>query len=117
MGQVESLDKNPRFKEIPAKVDNFIGRQKELYEVISNVLSNRLVNIIGLPGIGKTSLCKNAVHYINDRKLFKSGIMYFSLKGYMNCEIFIKKLVLNFVLNNFELEAEKKDEIKTFNSE
>ena len=43
--------------------------------------------------------------------------MYFSLKGYMNCEIFIKKLVLNFVLNNFELEAEKKDEIKTFNSE
>lgn len=85
--------------------------------MISSVLNNRLVNIIGLPGIGKTSLCKNAVHYMADRKLFKQGVMYFSLKGYMNCEIFMKKLVLNFVLNNFDLEAEKKNEIKTFNSE
>ena len=87
-----------KFKEYPAKVDNFIGRQKEMFEVVHNVMNNRLVNIIGLPGIGKTALCKNAVQYIADRKLFKQGILFMPLKGYFNCEIFIKKLVLNLIL-------------------
>jgi hypothetical protein len=59
---------------------------------------------MGLPGIGKTSLCKNAVHYMADRKLFKHGIIYMALKGYLNCELFMKKLVQNFVLQNFDLD-------------
>ena len=70
-GELESLDTKARFKEYPAKVDNFIGRQKEMFDVIYNVCHHRLVTIIGLPGIGKTSLSKNAVHYIVDRKIFK----------------------------------------------
>lgn len=68
---MEFLDQNPRFKEYPAKVDKFIGRQKEMFEIVHNVFNHRLVTLIGLPGIGKTSLCKNAVHYIADRKIFK----------------------------------------------
>lgn len=59
-----------RFREIPAMVDNFIGRSIEMYEVIKNAQANRLVNIIGLPGIGKTSLVKNTIHYLVDRKSF-----------------------------------------------
>jgi MoxR-like ATPase len=60
-GDVEIIDHQPRFKEYPSKVDTFIGRQKEIYEVVHNVVYNRMVTIIGLPGIGKTALCKNAV--------------------------------------------------------
>ena len=31
------------------------------------VIENRLVNIMGFPGIGKTSLAKNSVKYIAER--------------------------------------------------
>lgn len=70
-------------------------------------MENRLVNIMGLPGIGKTALAKNAVHYISDRKLFKLGIIFFSLKGYKNCNVFMKKLVANIILSNFEFQPEQ----------
>ena len=71
-----------------------------MFEVIHKILEpkNRLINIIGIPGIGKTALVKNAVNYIADRNLFKLGIIYFSLKGYKNCSVFIKKLVSNIML-------------------
>ena len=97
-GDFELLEPMPRFKEIPAKVDNFIGRQKEIFDVVHTIFTNRLVTIIGLPGIGKTSLCKNAVHYITHRKMFKLGIIFMQLKGYINFDIIMKKLVQNFVL-------------------
>lgn len=98
------MDKKPRFKEYPAKVDNLIGRQKEMFEVIHTIYHNRLVTIIGLPGIGKTALAKNSVDYMACRQMFSAGIIFMQLKGYMNCEIFMKNLLINFVIDNFELQ-------------
>jgi hypothetical protein len=100
-GDFQSLDERPRFNEIPQPVDNFIGRQVELFEVVHTVMQHRLVNIMGLPGIGKTSLAKNAVQYMADRRLFKLGIIFFSMKSYKNCNVFMKKLVTNIMLSNF----------------
>lgn len=75
------------------------------------------MNIIGLPGIGKSSLCKNAVNYIADRKFFKIGVVYMALKGYKNCDVFLKNLVTNFVLDNFELEEDEKKDVLERNVE
>lgn len=69
-----------------------------MYEVVHNAIYHRLVTIIGLPGIGKTSLSKNAVHYIVERKIFKQGVIFMQLKGCINFEVFMKKLVVNFVM-------------------
>lgn len=104
-GSLDILDPKPRFIEIPAKVDGFIGRQIELYDIVHNVFNHRLVTVIGLPGIGKTALCKNAVHYMSSRNMFKMGIVFMQLKGYMNCDLFIKKLVLNFIMQHFDLDS------------
>lgn len=83
---------------MPAEVEHLEGRQVEVFEVVHCVLNHRLVNIMGLPGIGKTALAKNAVNYIRDRRLFKHGIIFFSLKGYKSTNVFMKKLVTNLVM-------------------
>ena len=116
-GEFELLEPVPRFKEIPAKVDNFIGRQKEIFDVVHTIFTNRLVTIIGLPGIGKTSLCKNAVHYMSHRRMFRLGIIFMQLKGYINFDIIMKKLVQNFVLQNFELDEEELRQVREGGSE
>lgn len=105
-GSLVVVDKQARFKEFPARVDNFIGRQIEIQKVVRLVCAHRLVNIMGLPGIGKTALSKNVIHYISERPLFKSGIIFLPLKGIMNCEIFFKKLLAGFLKENFELNQE-----------
>lgn len=105
------MDTLPRFHDFPAKVDDFVGRQKEMFEVVTNIYNHRLVTVIGLPGIGKTALAKNTLHYLFDRRVFQAGIVYIPLKGYMNCEIFMRKLLVNFVIDNFELNTDKEKEI------
>ena len=69
-GELQILAKPPEYKLLPSKVEGFVGRQKELYDVVSSCTSNRLVTIIGLPGVGKTSLTKNATHYLCSRRTF-----------------------------------------------
>jgi len=66
-GKTELLDKIPLFKDIPSKVEEYIGRQREIFEVVQSICQFRLVNIVGLPGVGKSSLAKNAAHFIADR--------------------------------------------------
>jgi hypothetical protein len=106
-GDLESLDAKARFCEFPAKVDNYVGRQIELHEIVRNVCQNRLVNIMGLPGIGKSSLVKNAIHYMAERRLFKTGIIFISAKGLITCELFLKQLI-TFIKENFELDDDER---------
>ena len=88
-----------------------------MFEVIHNVYQHRLVTIIGLPGIGKTALAKNSIHYMADRQMFTAGIIFMSLKGFINCELFLKKLLVNFVVQNFELDEDEKNLVKEGNAE
>ena len=39
------------------------------------------------------------------------------LKGYISFEVFMKKLVVNFVMQNFDLDSEKRKEVENSNSE
>ena len=38
-----------------------------------------MVHFRGLPGIGKTYLIRNVLHYLSERKFYSAGIMYFPL--------------------------------------
>ena len=80
-GQVENLTHQPIFPFEVSQVDEFIGRQIEMQEIISSVLQNRVTTIIGMPGIGKTTISKSLGFFLNEREVFKDGIVYFSLLG------------------------------------
>jgi predicted ATP-dependent serine protease len=57
----------PMFRIETSKVEDFIGRTIEMYHVINCVLDKRIVNVMGIPGIGKTTLVKAVAHYLDDR--------------------------------------------------
>ena len=47
-----------------------------MYKLITNIYFNKFVTLIGLPGIGKSSLAKNSMQYIQEREMFKDGVLY-----------------------------------------
>jgi len=80
------------FHSIPSKVEHFVGRKCELYNVISLINDSRIVTIKGLPGIGKTSMAKIVSHFFMERKTFSDGIIYISARGVESSDAFITQL-------------------------
>ena len=71
-------------KAVPDKIVNLMFREKPIYklvEEIMNVDGPRLIALLGLPGIGKSAMVWNALHYIIDRKFFKGGVILINTKN------------------------------------
>lgn len=47
-----------------------------MLEVIQILNECNLVQIFGMPGLGKSSLIKNASNYIGERNLYRDGLIY-----------------------------------------
>ena len=45
-------------------------------KLLEKVNGDQVLHLIGLPGIGKSVLARNAVHYLKERKYFSSGILF-----------------------------------------
>ena len=57
------------------------NRAHDIEELIETVLSGtRLIDLVGVNGIGKSCILKFALHYMSDRKFFTGGIIYINLK-------------------------------------
>jgi len=80
-GQIEEVTTPLKFPFEVAKVDDFVGRQEDMHKRAMLLLNNRLVTVRGLPGIGKTSICKRLGLFVSEREIFKDGIIYISMRG------------------------------------
>ena len=58
-GSLTKIGDVPLFDEIESSIDKFKGRQQEMHEILFLLQNNRIVNILGTPGIGKTCLVRN----------------------------------------------------------
>jgi len=47
-----------------------------MFEVLSLLSSNNIVQIYGMPGLGKSSLLKNVTCYLGERDIYKGGVIY-----------------------------------------
>ena len=57
------------------------NRANDIEELVATVLNGtRLIDLVGVNGIGKSSILKFALHYMSDRKFFTGGIIYINLK-------------------------------------
>ncbi len=56
----------PKPKYFKGEIRNFIGREKEIENVISNLRTSKVVAIVGEGGLGKSSLAIKAIHSCED---------------------------------------------------
>jgi AAA+ ATPase superfamily predicted ATPase len=91
-GKLESLNTKAIYNDLPAPTENFLGREQEMYYILKSIGENRLVSILGPPGIGKTSLSRNLAHYIKARGIFKDGIIYVSLRSCSSAQMFLTRM-------------------------
>ena len=69
------------------------NRLKDIEDLVSRVLdNNRLINLVGVHGIGKSSVLKCGVHYMFERKYFNGGMIYINLKHHKSFHTLEKQL-------------------------
>ena len=74
-----------------------------MFKLIEKILSPkrlRLLTLMGLPGIGKSSLTANTLDYIAERKLLKAGSVYLNIRGVSCIEEFLKKFNHTLITEN-----------------
>jgi len=71
--------KSPLKTNLPVPITSFIGREKEVEEVVKMMGKNRLVTLAGSGGVGKTRLAIQSSHKLLDK--FKDGVWWIDLVG------------------------------------
>lgn len=75
-----------------SKVEDFIGRTLEMHQVIIHINNKRVVNVMGIPGIGKTTLVKAVAHYLDERHAMRDGIIMLSLRNLDQTSMMLTRL-------------------------
>ena len=92
-GELNCLSDHISYKHITAKLKDLKFRDKEMWELIENVMSGeRLIALLGLPGIGKSSIARNALHFMVERKFFTGGVILVQLKNVKDIYTFTKQI-------------------------
>lgn len=113
-GDLVCMSDHIAVKHVPDKVSNLKGREKQISKIVKLILSGeRLIIMLGLHGVGKSALARNAVYYMLERKYFTGGIIFVNLKcvtSFRQLTMKLKKVIIkNFDLSYETLRAELDD--------
>ena len=53
-----------------------MARNSDMLDVLKLLTQNDIIQIFGMPGLGKSSLLKNVTCYLGERDIYKDGILY-----------------------------------------
>ena len=80
-GTLQCISDHILIKQIPQKVPNLEHREKPIAKLVQNVMDGeRLVILLGLHGMHKSAVARNAIHFMLERKYFTGGAIFVSLK-------------------------------------
>lgn len=98
-------------KNIPVKLGHRF-REKETSQLLQAYINQdiKLVSLLGLRGIGKSSLARNALWYAAERKMFIGGILFVQCKEIRSCHTLLK-FILRSILKVIDLSEQKKTEM------
>ena len=68
---------------------------------------NRIIELLGLKGIGKSSIARNLLHFTKDRKMFTSGILLVKLKDIKSTFVMLK-LIMREILQSLKIDKDEK---------
>ena len=80
---------------IPAKLESIKFREKEMSILLENLIDDqdRIIELLGLKGIGKSSMARNTLHYAAERKMFTNGILHTQLKEVRSTFVMLKQIM------------------------
>ncbi|HLP88466.1 MAG TPA: SUMF1/EgtB/PvdO family nonheme iron enzyme [Nostocaceae cyanobacterium] len=93
---------------IPREDNNFVGRRREIHQIIKILVESeqRCIALHGMGGIGKTSLAYAVGRWLHERKYYKDGVWFISLRDTDSVGTLITKIKQSLELNSFALEKE-----------
>ena len=108
-GKWECMSDHNRVKQIPAKLGSLKFREKEMTTLLENLLlyNMRIIQLLGLRGIGKSSLARNTLHYVKERKMFTGGIFNIQMKN-VRTNIDMLTLIRRTIMRFLDLSTEEK---------
>jgi len=74
-----------------------VGRNTEMYHLMTLLDEFRLVGATGPSGIGKTTLVRNLSWYLMDRRVFSDGIIFYSCDGANTIHNFMNNFMLAII--------------------
>ena len=93
-GKLECTSSHVQLKQVPAKLKDIEHRDNQISKLVSAVMEQetRLICLVGLPGIGKSSIAKCALHFLLERRYFTGGVILINLKNVRLCQVFTNKI-------------------------
>jgi ABC-type phosphate/phosphonate transport system ATPase subunit len=77
---VELKGFTPKCLKVPAPVVT-LTRNKDMYDVISLLKETSIVQIFGIPGVGKSTLARNLATYIGERNIYREGVCFINVNN------------------------------------
>ena len=107
-GKLVNLTEKLCVNEIPAAVSDLKGRRKDMFELIQNICSGqRLVQLLGVPGIGKSSLIRSVLQCLLERRVFLGGMVFIQGTGIKTKQRLLKQIVLKVFIRADKAKIDK----------
>ena len=118
-GVFRKTNGDPKFSNVPSKIDQFIERNQIIFKVIENLKESNLAILYGEEGIGKSSIAIQLSNFSLERNHYQDGILFINAKELQSIDLILSEIEtqINKIWLSKEDLLEYKDKYFTNNEE